>query len=145
MPRILLVAFVATLSSAGCAQHRVMPATFGVASRQAGATPQQSRPVDRELLRKYVSQLPLGAMVRVETTDGKSFTGLLMALESDVVVVQPRTRLPEPARRIPLDIIVSLAPESKDLDVGKALAIGMGAGAASFVALFLIVWAALGD
>lgn len=84
-------------------------------------------------------------MVRVETTDGKSFTGVLMALEPDVVVVQPRTRLPEPARRIPLDIIVSLAPESKDLDVGKALTIGIGAGAASFVALFLIVWAALGD
>ena len=82
-------------------------------------------------------------MVRVETTDGKSFTGVLMALEPDVVVVQPRTRLPKPARRIPLDIIVSLAPESKDLDVGKALTIGIGAGAASFVALFLIVWAAI--
>ena len=145
MPRILLVAFVATLSSAGCAQHRVMPNTFAIASAQAGTTPQQSRPVDRELLRKYVSQLPLGATVKVETTDGKSFKGVLMALESDVVVVQPRRRLPEPARRIPFDIIVSLAPESRDLGVGQALGIGVGAGAASFIALFLIVWAALGD
>src|SRR4026207_1601055 len=75
MPRILLVAFVATLSSAGCAQHRVMPATFGVASAQAGTTPQQSRPVDRELLRKYVSQLPLGATGEVGTTGGQSFQG----------------------------------------------------------------------
>jgi hypothetical protein len=140
MPRILLVAFVATLSSAGCAQHRVMPNTFAIASAQAGTTPQQSRPVDRELLRKYVSQLPLGATVKVETTDGKSFKGVLMALESDVVVVQPRRRLPEPARRIPFDIIVSLAPESRDLGVGQALGIGVGAGAASFIALFLIVW-----
>lgn len=145
MPRILFVAFVATLSSAGCAPHRVMPNTFAAASAPAGETPQQSRPVDRELLRKYVSQLPLGAMVRVETTDGKSFKGVLMALESDVVVVQPRTRLPEPARRIPFDVIVSLAPESRDLGVGQALGIGVGAGAASFIALFLIVWAALGD
>jgi hypothetical protein len=61
--------------------------------------------------------------------------------------VQPKTRLPEAHRRIPLQAIVSFTTESESgsLDVGKAMAIGVGSGVASFVALFLIVMNFLGD
>jgi len=145
MHRILLLTLIAALVGSGCAQHRVMPATFALAHTQAGATRQHLEPLDPEVLRKYVTQLPLGTTVRIELTDGKSLIGTLMAVEQDVVIVQPRTRLPERERRIPLRTIVSLAPDSKNLNVGKAMAIGVGTGVASFLGLFLVVWYALGD
>jgi hypothetical protein len=41
--------------------------------------------------------------------------------------------------------LASLPFGPEPLNVGSAIAIGAATGAAAFVALFLIVWAALGD
>jgi hypothetical protein len=61
------------------------------------------------------------------------------------VIVQPRTRLPSPAKRVPFDVIVALAPDSSGgMNTGNAIAMGAIAGATAFVAVFLILWG-LGD
>ena len=145
MQRIISLALIAALLGAGCAQRRTMPATFSIAHAQAGATRQAAGPRDVEERRRYVEQLPAGTTLKIELADGTHLTATLMGVEHDVVIVQPKTRLPEAYRRIPLQSIVSLTIESGNFNVGKALAIGAGAGAASFFVLYSIVMTLLDD
>jgi hypothetical protein len=145
MQRIISLALIAALLGSGCALRRGTPAAFSTAHAPAGATRQAADSRDVEDRRKYVEQLPAGTMVRIDLADGTHLTGTLMGVEHDVVIVQPKTRLPVASRRIPLQSIVSLTTESGNFNVGKALAIGAGAGAASFFVLFTIAMTLLDD
>jgi hypothetical protein len=147
MQRILSLALIAALVGTGCAQRRATPAAFSIAHVQARAIRDAADPRDVEDRRKYIEQLPAGTAVQITLADGTQLKATLMGVEHDIVIVQPRTRLPEAYRRIPMKSIVSLTPESDSggLDLGKAMAVGVGAGVASFVALFLIVMNFLGD
>ena len=89
--------------------------------------------------------LPIGTKLTLDLADGARVTGNILSVEQDAVVMQPRTRLPSPAKRVPFDLIVAIVPDSSGgVDTGKAVAIGAAAGAVSFVAIFLILWG-LGD
>jgi hypothetical protein len=145
MQRIISLALIAALLGSGCALRRGTPAAFSIAHAQAGATRNAVDPRDLEDRRKYIEQLPPGTRVQIVLADGTRLTGTLMGVEHDVVIVQPRTRLPEAYRRIPMQTIASLTPESGNFNVGQAMAVGVGAGVASFVALFLIVMTVLAD
>jgi hypothetical protein len=145
MQRIISLALVATILGSGCALRSATPPALSLAHVQAGAIGRAADPRDIEDRRKYIEHLPVGTTVRINLADGTGLTGTLMGVEHDVVMVQPRTRLPEAYRRIPLQTIVSLTTESSGLTASKAMAIGVGTGAASFVALFLIVMNLLGD
>jgi hypothetical protein len=145
MQRIISLALIAALLGAGCAERRTTPATFSIAHAQAGATRQAVDPRDVEDRRRYVEQLPAGTTLSIDLADRTHLTGTLMGFEHDVVIVQPKTRLPEAYRRIPLQSIVSLTIESGNVNVGKALAIGAGAGAASFFVLFTVMMTLLAD
>ena len=145
MKRIIALVLTTALVGSGCAQRLATPAAFSIAHAQARAIRDAADPRDLEDRRKYIEQLPAGTAVLIDLADGTQLKATLIGVEQDIVIVQPRTRLPEAYRRIPLQAIVSLSPESASgsLDVGKAMAIGVGAGVASFVALFLIVWTVL--
>jgi hypothetical protein len=145
MQRIISLALIAALLGAGCAQRRTTPAMSSIAHAPAGATRQAADPRDVEDRRRYVEQLPAGTTVRIDLADGTHLTGTLIGVEHDVVIVQPKTRLPVASRRFPLQSIVSLTTESRNFNVGKALAIGAGAGAASFFVLFTIAMTLLDD
>jgi hypothetical protein len=145
MQRIISLALIAALLGSGCALRRGTPAAFSTAHAQAGGIRQTVDPRDVEDRRKYVEQLPAGTTVRIDLADGTHLTGTLMGVEHEVVIVQPKTRLPVASRRIPLQSIVSLTTESGNFNVGKALAIGVGAGAASFFVLFTIAMTLLDD
>ncbi len=145
MQRIVLLVLIAALVGSGCAQRRTMPATFSIAHAQARAIQDAADPRDLEDRRKYIEQLPAGTTVQIALADGTQLKATLMGVEHDTVIVQPRTRLPEAYRRIPLQAIVSLTPESGHPDMARAMAIGAGAGVASFVVLFTIVMTLLDD
>jgi hypothetical protein len=145
MQRIISLALIAALLGSGCALRRATPAALSIADVRTGAIGQAVKPRDADVWRKYIEQLPLGTTVQIGLADGTRLTGTLMGVEHNVVIVQPRTRLPEAHRRIPLQTIVSLTTESGNFSVGKAMAIGVGAGVASFVALLLIVITVLAD
>jgi hypothetical protein len=101
---------------------------------------------DPALFASYVKQLPIGSRVRVGLTGGSRIKGTLMKADDREIVVQPRTRLPEPPLQIAMDRIVAVELETNgNSSVGKAIAIGFGAGAAGALAVFLILVAAVSD
>ncbi len=86
----------------------------------------------------YVSKLPIGATVRVRTVDGKRLTAVLAVVDPDAITLEPKTRIPEPARRITYNEIQQLELRQNGASVGKAVAIGAGVGAGLFFALLAV-------
>ena len=61
-----------------------------------------------------------------------------MKADSAGIVIQPRTRIPEPPMAIPLDRIASVELD-KNGSVGKTVAIGIASGAAGVFGAFMIL------
>jgi hypothetical protein len=117
----------------------------------AGAGPTSSRQrqspaatTDRALMVTYLTQLPIGARVRATLTDGDKVSGTLMAATDEGIVVQRRTRIPEPPTRIPLDRIGAVEIENGS-GLGKAVGAGVAAGAGAALGVFLLLVALLAD
>ena len=100
---------------------------------------------DRAVMAEYVQKLQTGATVKVERSQRRSVRGVLMKATDHVVVIQPRTRLPEPAIEIPLDDVLAVTLESKSANpIGRSIAVGAAAGAVVILTMFLIsaaLWA----
>jgi hypothetical protein len=103
-------------------------------------------PADQSILAEYVQKLTPGSAVRVERTGGKNVRGTLIKATDRSVVVQPRTRLPEPPVEVALDEVLSVTPESpRGANLAKAIAAGAAAGAGAALGIFLILVAAYSD
>jgi hypothetical protein len=88
---------------------------------------------------QFVRNLAPGTRVKLKLTGGGKVNGLLIATEDDAVTVKPRTRIPEPARRIMLSEIAD-ADVAGGSVVGKSVAIGAAVGAAAALSfMFLLV------
>jgi hypothetical protein len=146
MKRIAALALTMLLVGTGCAPRYVSVGLQSNPRLQTGASHVSTSKREAEDWRRYIANLPPGTTLQIDLADGARLTGIILSVEQDAVIVQPKTRLPSPVRRVPFDTIVALAPESsKGLNPGNAVALGAAAGAASFLTLFLIVWAALDD
>jgi hypothetical protein len=98
------------------------------------------------VLADYVQTLPAGSLVKVHRSDARAVRGTLLKATDQFVVVQPRTRVPEPPVEIPLDTVISVTLETRDGgSIGKAIAIGAAAGAGAALAVFLIIAAIYAD
>jgi hypothetical protein len=145
MRGIIALALATAVVVTGCAQRNASVAMEPNVRRATTASQMSSVQREPEDWRRYIANLPIGTTLTLDLADGARVTGNILSVEQDAVIVQPRTRLPSPAKRVPFDAIVALAPQSsKGLNAGNAIAIGAVAGTASFLALFLIFWA-LGD
>ncbi len=87
----------------------------------------------------YASKLPIGATVRVRTVDGKRQTAVLALVKQDGITLEPRTRIPEPARRIMYGQIQQLELKQNGTSLAKAAAVGAGIGAGFFLVLLGIL------
>lgn len=145
MKGLVALALTMTLVATGCAQRGTRVAMQATARPNTTASRVSTVQRDTEDWRRYITNLPIGTKLTLDLADGARVTGNILSVEQDAVVVQPRTRLPSPAKRVPFDLIVAIVPDSSGgVDTGKAIAIGAAAGAVSFVAIFLILWG-LGD
>jgi hypothetical protein len=107
---------------------------------------QTTAPADQSVLAEYVQKLTPGSAVRVERTGGKSVRGTLLKATERSVVVQPRTRLPEPPVEVAIGDVLSVTPESpRGANLAKAIAAGAAAGAGAALGIFLIIIAAYND
>jgi hypothetical protein len=122
-------------------------ATGGGARMAMSHQPQSTTPrsaEDQAVLAEYVQRLQPGTKVRVDRASGKAVRGTLMKASDASVVVQPRTRVPEPPIEIPLADVVAVTPESTN-GVAKAIGIGAAAGAAAALGTILILIAVFSD
>ena len=146
MKKLIAVLLCVTLSGACATAGGPRLQRFDASTRTVqslnGAAPLQA--VDKALLAEYVQKLPLGTKVRVDRLSGGAIHGTLMKATGDYVVVQRRTRLPEPPEQIALEQITGITPQSSS-SVGKAIAIGAGAGAAAALGTILILIAIFSD
>ncbi len=148
MKRALAVMLAAAVASSGCAIRVPVGSRSPVARATRitrAATPAQSPAgTDRAAWERYLANLPIGARVKVETADGKSFKGVFMGVESGQVTVKPRTRIPEPPRAVPIASLISL-----ELDQGsstaRTVAIAAGVAAATVLGIFVALTVAIND
>lgn len=96
---------------------------------------------------RYVKSLPAGTPVRVVMRDGERLSAIFLGAEGDQIVLKPRTRLPEPERRVPIDRVAAIEVDERPggISTGKAVLIGVLSGAATFFGLLLILAAAAFD
>jgi hypothetical protein len=86
------------------------------------------------------AKLPIGATVRVRTSDGKRRTAVLSRVEPDGITVEFKSRVPEPARRFSYDQIQQLELKSNGgTNLAKAAAVGAAIGAGTFVGLLALL------
>ena len=87
----------------------------------------------------YASKLPIGATVQVRTADGKRETGVLTLVDQESITIEPRTRVPEPARRIRFAQLDQLQLKTKGSGIGKAVAVGAAVGAGTFFGILMVL------
>lgn len=145
--RVLALILTVAVTLPGCATttrrlDRADPAPF-----DARQTPERVTPTTagRRLLADYVQKLPVGTRVRVHQVDGQRQRGTLMDATAERIVIQPRTRIPEPAMEIPLDRIVAVDIETSNGSVARAIGIGVAAGAGAILGVMLLLAAIYAD
>jgi hypothetical protein len=89
--------------------------------------------------KKLASAIPPGTRLKIRTKDGRRMTATLMAADEHRIVVKRDARVPEPAVGIGFAELARLERAQKGgFSVGKALGIGLAAGAGAILTLFAI-------
>lgn len=133
--RTIALTLCAALATSGCAATAMGAASRGSRSR-----------TDPAVLADYIQRLPAGSAIRVERVSGSTLRGTLMKATDRSVIVQPRTRLPEPAVELSLDEVLSVTPDvSNGSNLGRAIGVGAAAGAGAALTVFVILIAAFSD
>jgi hypothetical protein len=94
---------------------------------------------------KYTGKLPVGSTIRVRTSDGKRLTAVLAVVDETGIIVEPKTRVPESPRHISFDQLRQVELKQNGMGAGKAAAIGVATGVASFLGILLVVFATSWD
>jgi hypothetical protein len=138
--RPVVCGLILVLSTAGCAARST------TASRGAPQADTAWGEADRvAVLRQYVERLPVGGRVRVQTVDGERWSATLLSADDQRVVLQPRGRLAEPVRAIPIASLQLIEPDTHNGNnhLVKAVAVGVATGAATFFTMLMIAFATL--
>lgn len=101
--------------------------------------------VQKTAMADYLGRIPAGSRVRVERYDGTSLHGTLMKATADAAVVQQHTRIPEPPVEVPMTQIARVTLDGTGMSTGRAVGIGVAAGAGVFLAILGIFAATFSD
>jgi hypothetical protein len=138
MRRVVVLLLCAMLALPGCA------AVTRPSAQRVTSQPNPSRRVDPALMADYVRQLPIGSRVKISQVGGTVIHGTLMKRDTDPIVVQRRTRLPEEPVMIPVRDILALELETEG-SVGRTIAIGIASGAGATLGVLLLLIAVFSD
>jgi hypothetical protein len=122
----------------------VPPATPGAAPSRTplGAASQAGPPeLTPEAICRTARALLVGATVDVVLTTGIRLTAKVVEIRAEAIVVQPKTRVPEPARTIALADVASIESSRSTLSRLGAFGLGALAGAGGVFAVILILMA----
>jgi hypothetical protein len=98
-----------------------------------------------DVWKAFASRIDVGAHLNVRLRNGQRFRATLIDAREDMLLLQPKTRVPVPVQPIPYDSIVSLEQVKGGVGAGKAVAIGVAAGVGAFFGTMLVILAAVGD
>ena len=98
-----------------------------------------------QVWRTFAEKIEVGARIKVRLQDGRRVSATLVQVGDDALLIQPRTRVAVPVQPVPYDAIASIERDVPGMSVGKAAAIGVGAGATTFFGVFLIMLAVFAD
>jgi len=99
----------------------------------------QEAPQEATAWRGVAAGIPLGSKVKIQTTTGDRMSGTLMSVGQESVMVKKSTRRPEPAVTVAFSNIARLERDhGNGFSVGKAIAVGLAAGAGVVLSLFAI-------
>ena len=87
-----------------------------------------------------------GSRLELHLKDGSHVDGTLVARDAELVVINPRTRIPVPPWRVAFSEIQSIDVKRRDgLSPGAKVLVGFGAGAAAVFVGLLIAVASISD
>ena len=138
MKRLLAVLVCVSVAAPGCGARASFLRTRTWPEMEAAA-------VSQTITRSYADGLPLGGRVRVSLKNGESFAATFMGVDGEAVRLQRRTRMPEPPVTVPFDDLAALSIEEGGIGVGKAIAIGAGVGAATFLGILALLMLTIDD
>ena len=97
-----------------------------------------------DVWRNFARKLDAGSTVVVRLQNGQRFQATLIEARADALLLQPRTRRPVSVQPVSYDAIRSLErQDNKGPNVAKAVGIGAGVGAGTFLAILAIFAATL--
>jgi len=136
--RLIAMVLCAAVGTAGCATRGARGVTVAPNAGQQEA--------DIHVLAEYVQRLPAGSAIRIQHVSGGTLRGTLMKANDQMLVVQPRTRVPEPPVEIEFKDVLSVTPEpASNSNIGKVIGIGIAAGAGAALAVLMILAAIYSD
>jgi hypothetical protein len=102
--------------------------------------------VNADVWRGFAKKVDAGTELTVRLREGKRFRAVFIEARDAALVLQPKTRVPVAVQEVPYDAIVSLERRQQGgMGAAKAAAIGVGAGAATFFGILLILFATIDD
>ena len=95
---------------------------------------------ERDAWQKVAAAIPLGSKVKLQTVEGKRVSGTLMRVDDQAISVKKNGRLPEAAMVVAFESISNLERSSGSGGIGwgKAIGLGVAAGAAAIATIFVI-------
>lgn len=105
----------------------------------ASAQETLARDTETDAFKQLAAGIPLGARVKVRTTEGRRLTATLMAVDDQHIVLKRLSRVPEPAVAVRFAELTELRrEEGSGFSVGKAIGIGLAAGVGAILTMFAI-------
>jgi hypothetical protein len=137
MKRISILLLTTSLAFSGCASSGRAISTPAVAAQASG--------FDSAVMAEYIRKLPVGSRVRIDLVGGKVLRARLMKVDADPIVVQRRTRVPEPPEEIAISRIRAVEVETDSGGTGRAVGAAVAAGAGSAIGVLLLLAAIFSD
>ena len=86
--------------------------------------------------RNAAQRVPIGATIKLRTTDGQRLKAVLFGVDDDGIIVKPATRIPGVSRRIAFDRLDSLERDEGRIHWGRYIGVGAAVGGAMLFILF---------
>lgn len=88
---------------------------------------------------RVAEAIPLGSKIKIQTSNGDRINGTLMSVTAEGVMVKKSARRPEPAVTMAFSDVARIERDhGGNANIGKAIAVGLAAGAGVILGLFAI-------
>jgi hypothetical protein len=98
-----------------------------------------------DIWRSFAERVEVGTELNVRLNDGTHFRATLVAVRSDAMLVQPKTRVPVPIQAVPFEQIVRVERAKPGVGAAKAVAIGVATGVGTFFGILALLLGVAGD